>query len=1106
MTLQAELAVRLDGNALVAALTAELGGATGDLQGVSVAVSAGDVGTAAGAAGSIDLTAISGEVGRVAGQLTGVLGIVPNGNEVIAPILTGLSALESALAGDLDADLRQALDRIGAEFDAMEQAGALGALRELATSVPTAPEFATLFQALGSLLRAAGARELPAASIGDLVGAVLSALEAIGQMMALETALAEARRLGALMPAQLPDGHVQGLLANVQAAVTAAESRLQGLDVTSDAAVEAAITALADVRTAELALIDALTTGMAFGEATLSLIDPAGLVGRSEAILERLRGVAVGEIQAALNGIAATLGPLLAVDLGSAPRFSLDDLLAQIESRVGDITAEVAALDTGPVTGPITQGLGSITAVVADIEAALDSAVAAIEAALGQVRDAVAALPIDQIAGAIRQVVGVIAAALQTLGDVLGGVQDALGDAAAAAQTALARAETAVDTFRAQLEAALGGAKAFVDGLGLDHVIGEVADAIRAVADLIGQADMAPYFATAVDAIDTTADVIDKVPFALLPDDMEQEVVDLIRPIKTADLQAFRQDILDVLQIGPDGKFELRPDLEAAVAGVQAKLTALLTELDKLHPKKLADLVNEALDTIRAEIEGLSPQLGLGPVTAALDEAKAAVAGLDLDAVLKPLTDGFDAILAKVDVFKPSALIAPLDTRIDALREKVLDTTRLQEWQTRLDEARTEVLDLVNLLDAQQLETPLREAFAEMQTRLADGRVPDLLAPVAAIVGALMAGGGAPVAPEAFDRVVTWLRGGAAGGTQLATLNDRLRAAIADTRRVVEAIDPAALQSAIAAQTARLSAAVAALAPGGGRDRLQIALGALDLSVKLRQIGPNHRRYAEFLAASETAAANLAAKGFGEVDAVATVLRAALSPLVPLLQAPREALGRLGFKRLSEGIPGLLSELFAVATPARLAGILTPIFTALHGRAAALLDAFIQPVRELIDRLIGIVEAFDLDRLRTALDGVHAAVRAEIAALHPDALLGAAKTAFAEAQQQLAGFDPLGPVIDTLNALKATILRVLGKLDGNALLQTPIAIFETIRDAVRALQLDALLDPLLDRLDAIAQQVSGGIEDTVGAFERLQKALPAQVGSTSVAVSVSVGT
>ena len=84
-------------------------------------------------------------------------------------------------------------------------------------------------------------------------------------------------------------------------------------------------------------------------------------------------------------------------------------------------------------------------------------------------------------------------------------------------------------------------------------------------------------------------------------------------------------------------------------------------------------------------------------------------------------------------------------------------------------------------------------------------------------------------------------------------------------------------------------------------------------------------------------------------------------------------------------------------------------------------------------------------------------------------------------------------------------MPVLSKLDGNALLATPTQIFDSIVGTISGLDLGVLLDPLYIRLDAIAEQVSVGLEDTVTAFGRLQDALPAQVGSTSVSASASVG-
>ena len=53
-----------------------------------------------------------------------------------------------------------------------------------------------------------------------------------------------------------------------------------------------------------------------------------------------------------------------------------------------------------------------------------------------------------------------------------------------------------------------------------------------------------------------------KVPFSLLPDSMEEEVVAVARPIKQTDLNAFRLELQGVLQIGDDGTFR-RQSLDA---------------------------------------------------------------------------------------------------------------------------------------------------------------------------------------------------------------------------------------------------------------------------------------------------------------------------------------------------------------------------------------------------------------------------------------------------------------------------------------------------------------------------------------------------------------
>ena len=59
-------------------------------------------------------------------------------------------------------------------------------------------------------------------------------------------------------------------------------------------------------------------------------------------------------------------------------------------------------------------------------------------------------------------------------------------------------------------------------------------------------------------------------------------------------------------------------------------------------------------------------------------------------------------------------------------------------------------------------------------------------------------------------------------------------------------------------------------------------------------------------------------------------------------------------------------------------------------------------------------------------------------------------------------------------------------------------------NAIRQLNVETLLTPVLDVLDSIAQQVDQGLDETVEAFKRLQEALPPPGGGSSASVSVTV--
>jgi len=199
-----------------------------------------------------------------------------------------------------------------------------------------------------------------------------------------------------------------------------------------------------------------------------------------------------------------------------------------------------------------------------------------------------------------------------------------------------------------------------------------------------------------------------------------------------------------------------------------------------------------------------------------------------------------------------------------------------------------------------------------------------------------------------------------------------------------------------------------------------------------------------------------------------------------------------------------VKRLFAVATPERLTGLVMPLFTALRNRALALIDSVLAPLKKAVHDLITLLEAVDLTPLREAVDGVYQEVRAQIAALSPEVLLADVLAAFRDVQQQVAQFNPLADVQAALTELRDTTTRVLGKLKASEMLATPLAIYDEILALLEQLNIQNLMAPILDQIDAIAEQVDEGLTGTVDAFQRLQDALPDRVGSTELSASVAV--
>ena len=1111
--LRAELSGRLDLRPLVDGLLSEIQGPLGELTGISLPTSAEELAGVASGASGIDFSALQGALDQFATLAEPMLRSLPVANEVMRPLTAALDTVEQVTTGELVTQLQDFVARLGRELEGPREGGLLGLLHRVAQEASQAPESRALLDLLGVLTRGAGVDLTASFPLIEALGALDGAVRALGGLMALESVLSEAERLTATMEAQLDTTTLRHEIESLEAYLSGGAEPLADFVAAvrpDDPVGVAAAAAAAATCVARLGgLKERISAAMGLGEATLVYLDVDAVQREVGTATGLIRTADLDPLGRVARSLADGLQPFLALDIANAPVQNLEELLQRVERQVEEFAATIRALDPATLVGPIPEGIEALTRPLRELSDLLAQMTVGFRTAMGEVRDTVAALPMGRIADTIRSALDPITELLGALRELIEEIQDALESAANATRAALEQTEGVVDSFKSGIDALFADARAFVEQLDLDGVLATIGEGVKAFADVLEKARMQPYFDTAVEAIGTAADVVGAVPFELLPESMKSDVDVAVRPIKETDARAVEAEIEALLQISAEGQFELRGDLEQAIADIQHQYEALIEAVRSLDPRGALAQVDAKLQEVAARVHEISPALTLQPLQDAVDQVKTAIAAVDLERLLQPVRDAFAEILRAVDEYDPSRLVGDVEERIRAARERLEEELQLDQWAPTLDDLVARGQALLDQADPAVLGKQLEDALAEV-VALAD-RFPRLRASggLGGVLAPLFNGLGLRVHPTSFDQVLEWLDG-ASGTAALAARAARVSDSVAHTRDAVAGLDVAALSAGIVQHTGQLQDAVAALlaalpADAPDRPRLTVALDRLDAGRTFGELATNRTRYLARLTRSATLAETLRRTGFSEVDVTVANLRAALAPLQPTLEFAGQLLRHLGISGLELGLGGMLRSLLAIAPPARVVGVVQPIFDALKDRLDALLLAIVTPVQEGIAEIQRLLDAIDLAPFRGALSGVFAELKAQIQALHPDEVLGEPLGAFRALQDELTAQDPLAPVVAILTALRDAVERVLGKLKLEALAAAPLAIFDHILTELGQLDVTRLLDPIFEELDTIARQVDEGLDRTVEAFERLQAALPGGGGGSTVAVSASVG-
>ncbi|BDI04731.1 hypothetical protein [Sphaerotilus microaerophilus] len=1120
MPLATDLSTRLDAGALVSGFLGQLSGHGASLGAINAPEA--DTGGIDDTLAGLDAGSLAPLIANLAQQGSAAL-VAASGASAQADPLAGINqalALVEQLSGSgVREDLEALFDQLGAELEGTAEGGTVGLLLRLSRLLADSPQGGSLVALLRSLLGATGVQVPGALSqAGQWLPAAASLVRSLGGLMMLESVLEESQRLTGLMAQRLDAGLMQRQIDQLASMLDPAlAARVAGTG-TDDAALAALRAALAVPAGRVASLRETLAAAMGLGEATLAYLDVDQVQTEVATAAALLRDIDLAPVQRLLQSALGGLRPLMQLDLSQVPAQSLGTLLDQVQAQVGQMASQIEAFDPGVLLAPLQQGVDTVTAPLENLAETFAQVQASVRAALQAITRVAVELPVGELAGAIQTLLQPVTQVLQALTELVAGVAAALEAAATQAQAALGEVEGVVDDFKAQLQALFGEARAFVEGLDLPSVVGGLSDRIADFTQALQQAQLKPYFDTAVQAIDTATGVVDAVPFDLLPESMKADVDAAVEPIKAVDLAAFETRIEQLVGIGPDGRFTPRADLEAAVAGIQAKFDALVQTLRDHDPAQYLQQLDQQLAQLSQQVSQIAPAVSLQPVQDAIDQVRSAVAGFDLRGQLQPLQQVFDDAIAAMQAHSPAQLIVPLEQRVDEARAQLLNVLPLQAWREALDGVQAQALALLDRVDPVRLEPLLAGLLTQARDLLATdaarsspaqnaGQDTGSLPWLGTLLAALHRGSGARLHSHTFPEVQRWIL--ARSGVE--TLAARTRAiadAVARTHGAVTALDLGAATGTLATRAQPLRTALASLVaalPAESPHRqpfTELAL-QLDVATQWGDLAANQARYLARLEQALPLGETLRRTGLSEVDEVIGRLHAAFEPLLALLNTVRAFLRTAGLAQVDQGIAPMLQALFDVAPPQRLAALTAPLFVALRGRLQALLNAVILPVQTALQRVQDLIDAVDLTPLREAVDEAFQAAVAQVQALSPATLLAAPLAAAEALQAEVAAFNPLQALLGLLNGLRDTVARVLAKLNAQELLADPVAIYREIVDALDALNLQALMAPVLDLLDSIAHDVDSGLDDTVGAFQRLQDALPSGGGGSSGSVSVT---
>lgn len=998
----------------------------------------------------------------------------------LTELVEHLGSIRTALPS-LDVPELTGLDGLGVRIDTVRTAIGTGPLADLLGLVPG-------LQWTGTLTRAGGS-----------LGAVIDLLRTLAGLTATAT-----------ISRHLLDqsAHFSALLDPV--AAEAAGATLLGL--TADTSLVAAVrtadpadaAVAADLAGRVSAFLDAVTQvamiwgpGMGFGEAALLGLDATGTGAAVELASAVLSGVDLSGVTALTNDVRRLAAPLLEAPLPDPGTFA-DGFLGQAALLTAEARLAVQTWDVAGALAPVTTLSDTLLAPVLQFQQALASVGTGITSGLRNLRSVVDEVDLTPIADALESTLQPIVTVLDTIESGIGAAEATLSTVAGTIEAGLQEAAGFVSTTSTTVHDGIGAIGGRLTELRLQELGDTLAQSLRTVADALAAAQLRPYFDTAIDVITTAADIIENVPFGLLPTDVQQEIVDACRPIKELDLQPVEDALRSELAAIRDG-FSADA-LQQIDAGYQEVVSVLAGFDPTPH---LAEFEATVLTQLRAQLDAVDPMALLAPVDAGIAEVRGLLSDVNLaKEVLEPLRELFAPVLDAIDSLDPAALLAPAQQAVDDLRTTITDAVPVAGAREAILALRDRAAGLVGRIDAQGVVDVLDDRVVGALATMPAG--PPASAFGSLLVSLAQASGFRADEPSVQD-VIDWVRGTSVGGV---VVRERLAEAhrrVVATSSVVATLDPAPLAAAASGYHRALRTALAGHAPDSPlAQALAPLLDAVVPGDLLAGLAANRLRYQVALGADTLLLGTLAASGRSEVTEAATQLRVALEPLGAFPARLRAVLTALGLDPAGRPLRTVLTDLLAEAIHGPVPGELAGLIVDAKAKVLEAVEVVTQSGLDAVEALASVLALLDLTPIVDELTALHTQVHDEVAQLSPDAQLGPVVARGDQVIDRLTTFDPLAPVKQIVQAALDAADEVFASVRPTVVFAPVLDLYQQVKGIVGALDLVSLLQPVLAAFDGIAAQLDDGFDRTGDALQELQHALPSEVQENSLGGSVSV--